>query len=138
MDDIKLTDRRERFAQGIASGMTQADAYRAAYNTDGWKPDSVWSKSAQLAADVKVKQRIDELKGMLVEKELWTREDSVRTLKEVIADPEARVGDRTQAVKVLNDMHGYNAPQKVEVSGDQNKPLRVIFEVIGGSQGKAD
>lgn len=110
---MSLSPKQEKFAQCIADGMNQSDAYRAAYGCEGWKPESIYSKSAALAATDKVKQRIAELKGALEQKALWTREDSVNTLKEVLADPEARCNDKTTAVKVLNDMHGYNAPQEI-------------------------
>lgn len=77
--------------------------------------------------DAQVAARIKELKAELADKELWTREDSVRTMKAVIADPEARCADKTAAVKVLNEMHGYNAPTELKHSGGMNINLNVNF-----------
>ena len=117
-----LTYQREKFCQAIASGKNQSDAYREAYPTSlNWKPESIWSKSAQLMYDAKVMQRIEELRAELAKKELWTREDSVKTLKAVIGDAEARPGDRTGAVKELNAMHGYNAPIQINHNVEWNQ-----------------
>lgn len=108
-----LTAKQEAFAQYVASGMKQIDAYREAFNRQNWNPNSLYCESSKLAAKPKIAQRIKDLKEQLAEKELWKREDSVRVLRDVISDPEARCNDKTQAVKVLNDMHGFNAPQEI-------------------------
>jgi uncharacterized protein involved in tolerance to divalent cations len=65
----------------------------------------------------------------LAKQQLWTREDSVKTLKEVISDIEARPSDKTGAVKELNAMHGYNAPIviKHEVEWNQQDEERLKF-----------
>ena len=77
---MAMTHKQEAFAQAIASGKTQADAYRLAYNADNMKDASVWSKASVLMSDVKVTSRVEELRGKLEKKELWTREMSVKVL----------------------------------------------------------
>ncbi len=57
-----------------------------------------------------------ELRKKLEEKALWTREESIQTLKGVLAMQEARPGDHINAVKELNNMLGFNAPQKVDIT----------------------
>lgn len=53
--------RHERFAQLVAAGKSQAEAYREAYpRSRAWKETTVWSKGSWLAA--KVAARVDELK----------------------------------------------------------------------------
>lgn len=65
---MNLTHQQEKFAQGIASGLSQADAYRAAYpKSKKWKVDAIYSTASQLAADPKVSQRIQELRKPIVE-----------------------------------------------------------------------
>lgn len=57
-----LTPQREAFALGLASGLSQAEAYRAAYPRSlKWKDESVWQKASRLAADAKVRARVEEL-----------------------------------------------------------------------------
>ena len=112
-----LTPKQEAFAQAIASGMTQADAYRSAYDAENMKDATVWSKASVLMADGKVSARVEELRKGLEKKELWTREMSVKALIGAYKDgnPTAKIA----AVKELNAMHGFNAPTQLSVTTRQ-------------------
>lgn len=112
---MTLTAKQEAFAQAIASGMNQSDAYRSAYDAGKMKPDVVNVKASQAASVGKVSVRIAELREELANKSLWTREQSVSVLAGVVGDLDAKHGDKISAVKVLNDMQGFNAPQKHEL-----------------------
>ena len=117
----KLTAKQERFCELVAlEGMTQADAYRQAYDCSKWTDKSVWEKASSLASDVKVKTRIESLKAEIaaktVEKELWSRLDSITVLKDIATDQEARGNEKVSAVKELNAMHGFST-SKLELSG---------------------
>ena len=123
-----LTPKREAFAQAVANGKTQADAYREAFTSSlNWKPDSVHQKASTLAADVKVQSRVAELREILTSKQLWSREDSVNTLKSIIESSD-KASDTISAVKELNSMHGYNAPSKHEHSGAIGVIINVGFD----------
>ena len=113
---MTLTAKQEAFAQAISSGLNQSDAYRSAYSISKATPASVNQLASKLAADVKVSSRVKELQADLANKSLWTREQSVAVLSAVVGDMEARHGDKISAVKVLNDMQGFNAPTKLEVA----------------------
>jgi hypothetical protein len=54
-----LTPKQEMFAQCLAKGMTQADAYRSAYDTSRMKSKTVWQNGSYLAAKEKVRLRAD-------------------------------------------------------------------------------
>ena len=110
---VKLTQKQENFCQAIADGKNASDAYRTAYNTSaGYK--HVNEVSSRMMANDKIRTRVRELKEAIAEKVLWTREDSIRALKDSV-DEKGAV--RVSAVKELNAMHGFNAPKKVEHSG---------------------
>lgn len=65
---MSLTPQQERFAQELASGKTQADAYRAAYPKSlKWKNNSVHIKASQLMAIDKVAIRVKELQDKSAE-----------------------------------------------------------------------
>lgn len=68
-EDMKpLTPKQEAFATGVASGLSQAEAYRQAYpKAQGWKDETVWSKASTMAKDEKVQARIQELRGKAAE-----------------------------------------------------------------------
>lgn len=60
---VKLTGQQEKFALGVASGKTQADAYREAYpRSKKWKDETVWSEGSRLMANRKVATRVNELR----------------------------------------------------------------------------
>ncbi len=123
---MALTAKQEAFCQAIANGMNQSDAYRSAYDAGKMKPDVVNVKASQLASDGKVTVRLTELREELANKSLWTREQSVAVLVDVIGEGDSRAGDKISAVKVLNEMQGFNAPTKLEVSGKFN--INVHFD----------
>ena len=118
MAQDKLTAKQEAFAQGIADGLGQADAYRMAYDADGMKDSTVYSNASRLMNDSKVVARVSELKAQVADKQLWTREMSVKglmTAYRIALEAKTSTG-MTAAVKELNIMHGYNEPTKVAVN----------------------
>ena len=114
---MTLTAKQEKFAQCIADGMTQADAYRSAYDAGKMKAETVQSKASILMANGMVRARVDSLKAALESKGLWTREKSVQALAAIADGSEAKANEIVAAIKELNLMHGFNAPSKVEISG---------------------
>ena len=113
---MSLTPKQEKFAQEVASGKSQADAYRAAFNCAKSNPETVQANASRLMANSTVAARVEKLKAELAEKSLLKREYSVNVLAE-IAKAAEKDADRVRAVSELNKMHGFEAPQKVEHSG---------------------
>ena len=110
----ELTPKQEAFAQAVASGLTQSDAYRKSYkNNPSTKMETINQAASRLMADSNISARVDELREQLSDKALWSREESVKTLLNVINDPDKKT-DVIAAVKELNAMHGFNAPQVVD------------------------
>lgn len=59
-----LSPQRERFAQAVASGLNQSDAYRAAYKVRaGTKPNSINVAASQLMANPNIALRVAELRA---------------------------------------------------------------------------
>lgn len=122
----KLTAKEENFCQAIADGMTQADAYRTAYNAENMADKTIWEKASGLMAKEKVKARVAELKSALSEKLLWSREMSVKgliTAYNVAREAKQSTG-MTAAIKELNNMHGYNEPKKIELKSSVIEVVR--------------
>lgn len=130
---MTLTAKQEAFCQAIADGMTQADAYRSAYNAQNMKPETVQVKACELAKDGKISVRAAELKSKLAAKQLWTREMSVKALVKAykVAEDGGQSTAMTAAVKELNVMHGYNAPIALDVTtlGESLQP-KIVERVI--------
>ena len=129
MPHVKLTAKQEAFCQGIADGLGQADAYRAAYDVADWKDNVIYSKASVLMKNGKVLERIRELRSQVQEKQLWSREMSVKALVQAYREGSGSV--KVAAVKELNAMHGYNEPAKLNLSGSLIQ--RIQREVIDGA-----
>lgn len=69
---MSLTAQQERFAQLVVSGMSQADAYRAAYDAQRMKPETIYKRACELAKDGKVAGRIDALRNKVAERAMAT------------------------------------------------------------------
>jgi hypothetical protein len=77
-----LSPQRERFAQAVASGMNQSDAYRAAYKVrEGTKLVSVNQNASRLMADVNVMSRVAELRAPAAKKATITLESHLADLQ---------------------------------------------------------
>lgn len=129
MPHVKLTAKQEAFCQGIADGLGQADAYRMAYDAAGMKDNSIYPKASELMKNGKVAARIAELRASVQEKQLWSREMSIKALVQAYKEGSGSV--KVAAVKELNAMHGYNEPAKVNLSGSLIQ--RIQREVIDGA-----
>lgn len=75
-----LTPRRERFAQCIASGMSQADAYRASFSVERSTAKTIQEAASRLMKDSKIRARLDELRAPIVKNVQVTLENHLRDL----------------------------------------------------------
>jgi len=129
MPHVKLTAKQEAFCQGIADGLGQADAYRAAYDADRMKDNTIYPLASKLMKNSKITARIAELREAVQEKQLWSREMSVKALVQAYKEGSGSV--KVAAVRELNAMHGYNEPAKLNVSG--NMMHQIVRKVIDGN-----
>ena len=118
-----LSPKQEAFCQAYVETGNASEAYRRAYpRAKHWKPEAVNVAASRLLANARVSLRVQALKDELAKRKLWTREQSVKALIQVINNPE-RNSDIIAAVKELNAMHGFNAPDKLEISGSGGGPV---------------
>lgn len=121
----KLTAKQEKFAQCIADGMNQADAYKEAFDVgSNTSPNTIYKRAHEVVNMGKVAGRINELRGKLADKALWTREMSVKALVQAYREGSGSV--RVAAVKELNAMHGFNEAQK-----DTSQPVKIVLNLGG-------
>jgi len=87
--NIRLSERQEIFVQELIKGKSQRQAMLKAYpSRKNWKENSIDSAASTLLRNKKVRKRYDELLNKIrkeeTEKTLWTREQSIETLRYVI------------------------------------------------------
>lgn len=101
-----LTAKQEKFVQNLLEGMTQADAYRSAYNTNKMTDKSVWEKASELASNVKVAERLKELRDKLANEKIMTAQERLQWLTNLVKSEEASNTDKLKALDIMNKMDG--------------------------------
>jgi len=119
MGHNRLTKKQEAFAQFIADGFTQYEAYAKAYDAEQMQTDSVYVAASRLINNAKVALRVTELRKDLQEQYLWTRSASVRRLMAVLENDPTN-SEVVNAIKELNSMHGWKKSEQEHVVTGQN------------------
>lgn len=120
-----LTAKQEIFAQNIIMGMSQAEAYRNAYNTKKMSDKTVWENASRLMNNSKVIARVNELRSQVAKPAIMTAEERLKFLTKIIKGEENEIvlevdGDGKQveikmppslktklnAIDIMNKMQG--------------------------------
>ena len=54
----QLTDKQYKYVEGKLKGLSNAEAYRDAYDTDNMKKETIWRKAADVASNGKVRAHL--------------------------------------------------------------------------------
>lgn len=77
-----LTPKQEKFCQGIVKGLSQADAYRDAYNCKNSSDEVIWNEASKLMKRREVSIRIDELRKEVTQEIKFTVADALKEFNE--------------------------------------------------------
>lgn len=128
--EVVLTQKREKFAQGIYKGLSQRKAYREAYpSSRKWKDRTVDTKASELAKNGEVMARIAELRKKeekaIIDKKVWDFDTAAKSLGWIVYESQRDIKAKgirganskafIDAVKELNDMYGYGVERKSRV-----------------------
>ena len=108
-----LTAKQEQFVQNIIQGMSQADAYRSAYNCKRMSDNAIYVNASKLVADAKVALRIKELREQLATPAIMSAQERLEWLTERITDDDVDINAKLKAIDIMNKMQGEYV-QKVE------------------------
>lgn len=106
----------ERFAQLVAKGVSQADAYRECYpRSKTWKPSTVWEAASKMA--YKVHTRVVHLQQCAAKETVLTRAAFERHLMEAFVEcrQEGDINNMAKVGALITKVKGWEAPSKVEV-----------------------
>lgn len=106
-----LTAKQEAFVQNIMQGMSQADAYRSAYNSKRMSDKTIHEAASRLMNDSKVTARLTELRGQIADETIMSAKKRAERLTEFANDGDPNVA--MKAIDLLNKMTGEYV-QKVE------------------------
>lgn len=94
-----LTPKREAFAAALARGLSQAAAYREAFEKSrAWKDATVWRKASLLAAVGEVQARVAELQAKAAADNEFTVTEHLQTLA-TLRDEARLAGQYAAAIK---------------------------------------
>ena len=119
-----LTAKQEKFVNCIIEGMSQADAYRSAYNTSRMTDKTIHESASKLMADPKISTRVAELRGKLESKAIMTAQERMEWLTQLIGNENVGTTDRLRAIDIMNKMQGEYV-QKVDANVHQDVTINV-------------
>lgn len=119
-----LTAKQEKFAKGIAEGMSQADAYRSAYSCKNMSDNAIYREASLLVSDPKISKRLKELTAMAAKPTIMNAQRRKEWLTEVINNPEVDINARLKASDQLNKMEG-EYTQKIEAEVKERVTINI-------------
>lgn len=78
---VKLTQKQEKYVQGLIKGKTQREAYKDAYNAKNMNNNTIDSKASLLFKQDKVRARYNQLNDKVIKR---TEEKAIITAEEII------------------------------------------------------
>ena len=96
-----LTSKMEKFCQAIVSGLSQADAYRAAYNAGAMKPATVQNKAHILMKNGEVRARVVALRAPVIAKVQYGLMEAMNEAQEAFAVSKARDNGAAMVAAVM-------------------------------------
>ena len=129
----KLTAKQTKFVQGILKGLSQSDAYRAAYDSANMAANSIWREASVLLTNPKVSQRLKTLQARQDDAALLsglaTRQHIQRTLYGLTTNGENDAA-RLRACELLGKLTDVAAfKERIAVENDQRTPEEITVEL---------
>jgi len=121
---MTLTPKQEAFAHAVASGKTQADAYRHAFSATKMKAETVIQSASRLMADRKVAARVAELRKPVADATQMTLAGHLQRLADLSASAE-KEGKYSAAVsaEIARGKASGLYVESVELTGKDGGPL---------------
>lgn len=128
--------RHEKFAQGIAGGLSQRKAYRAAFpNSQKWKDETVDVKASELKKNDKVLVRLEELAQQSSNEAIMSASERKEWLTEVVKSTMEETKDKLKAIDLLNRMDGtYITKVEVDATINVTERVREVEKYIKGKR----
>lgn len=120
--------RYEKFAQGIAQGLSQRKAYREAFpNSKKWKDTTVDTKAYELSRVGEILDRLQELREESSSKAVKSTQARKEWLSSIIDDMAEDMNTRLKACDMLNKMDG-EYTNKVEARVTYEDSLKRVVD----------
>jgi hypothetical protein len=124
----QLTEQQMMFVKGILDGKTGSDAYRAAYNCENMKPETIWAAASRLRHDDKVSAWLEVAREAEMASAKRTLDQHIQRLDrlQAIALRTGNVGAAVQAEQLIGKASGHYA-ENINIS--MAEPTDVLDEI---------
>ena len=126
-----LTPKQEAFAQAVASGKSQSDAYRSAFAVrPATKPETVMQSASRIMADRKVTARVEQLRQPVIQAAQITLASHLERLRALSAAAEA--GNQYSAAIAAEVARGKASGlyvEKTELTGANGGPVNMNWSI---------
>jgi hypothetical protein len=129
---MELTDKQEKFAQAIAKGFNQSDAYREAYAAENMSNEAIGVEACRVMNNPKVSLRVKELKERALKRFDITVDDLIAELEEAreVAKLSSQSSAMVSATMGKGKLLGL-VTDKQEVKGSMNVTMMPSVKVGG-------
>jgi PBSX family phage terminase large subunit len=133
---MALTPKQEKFIQGVVSGMTYSDAYRAAYNCARMKPETVNNKAYEMMQKGEISARVEKARAEAAKNAQWSLDLAVERVRklndEAVSDLEKdglykgspAVKALIESTALLNRMTGVD--KQIVKANTETEDIRVL------------
>lgn len=130
----RLTIKQENFCLAYVETGNASEAYRRAYDTEDMLPSSINCKASELMDNVKVTDRINELRGSIMQRHKITVDDLLAELEEAraMAIKTEKAGPMAQATMGKAKLLGLD---KALEEADTRPVGKIEIEIVG-AEGK--
>lgn len=133
---MSLTPKQETFALAVASGKTQSDAYREAFNVrPTTKPETINQAASRLMADSNISARVEELRKPIAKQAMITLESHIERLKELaaLAIEQGQIAAAIKAEELCGKASGVYV-EKRQITGADGGPLKHSIKIQFGDE----
>lgn len=122
---MTLTTKQEAFCQAVVSGMSQADAYRAAYSAKNMKPETIQNKAHVLMKGGDIRARVSDLRAPVVAKLQYGLKQAMLEAEDafLIAKRKEQGGAMVAAVQLRAKLNGLLVDKREDVTDPMKKAI---------------
>lgn len=126
----ELTDKQQKFVEGILAGKTASDAYRAAYDCSSMQSNAIWVKASELRSSEKVSVWLSAARQAGLGSAVVTFEGHIRELERLreIALKSGNIGAAVQAEQIRGKAAGHHVDQVRDVT-ERHDPAQTIRDI---------
>jgi len=120
--DKGLTEKQKRFCEEYIFDFNGTRAYKAVYK-DVKKESSAMAAASRLLSNVKISEYIEEIQKDFRKQANISFLSQVARIEEIISTDETTTREKIDAIKEINKMFGFYAPEKKENKIISEQPL---------------